>query len=119
MNIARLQRLITILQSVPPEQFDLGIWKCGTTACAVGWACADPAFIAQGLRHFPGVGPTYDKPGREPNEFYTHWRAVEEFFGLSDVQAFRLFSSHSYAADRPVPQDVADRIAALIEGNPQ
>lgn len=119
MNIQRLQHLITILQGVPPDRFNLAAWKCGTTACAVGWACLAPEFNKQGLT-FRGPGPVYSKPDAEPDEFYTHWRAVEEFFGLTEVQAWHLFTEHAYASiPNPVPQDVADRITALLKGSPQ
>lgn len=119
MRIDRLQHLITILQLVPLERFSLRTWKCGTTACAVGWACMDPLFNLQGLIHY-GSGPYYEKPDAEPNEFYTHWAAVEMFFGLDEEQALHLFSpTHYNNVRRPIPQDVIARIEALIQGNPQ
>jgi hypothetical protein len=57
----RLLKLAAHLEELPRERFDYGVyvgkdWKgapdlsCGTTACAIGWACAMPEFRKMGLR---------------------------------------------------------------------
>ncbi len=54
MNIPRIQHLISILETVPPQNFDLGHWSadrdCGTVACVGGHAMLDPVFNEQGLK---------------------------------------------------------------------
>lgn len=56
MNRERLELLIDVLSKVPPPQFDIGTWgmhhKCGTVACALGWAALDPRMNEQGLMMF-------------------------------------------------------------------
>lgn len=111
MNVERLKHLITILSAVPPEHFDLGYWDCGTTACAVGWACRDEQFNKQGLT--VGAADTY----REVPRFsgLARWDAVEAFFDLDYDQAQHLFSLGYYDVDpRPTPDDVIARIEAML-----
>lgn len=56
----RLCRLVEILRELPDARFDYTQWigtdwqgnpdlSCGTTACALGWAAADPEFQRLGL----------------------------------------------------------------------
>lgn len=88
----RLERLCQLLDIVPDEHFDLTGWhnvnddtsydfncltRCGTTACACGWAMIIPEFNLAGFVKTPN----YDMPyynGKTGSE------AVEAFFGLSD-----------------------------------
>lgn len=126
MNIPRLTHLTRILATVPPEQFDMHEWRCGTAACAVGWAAQDSQFNAEGLvlqqgdtvftsdgsyiLCFPAlVGPEADGYF-EPQQGFD---AVNAFFGLNMHQSMRLFLRASY--DRPAsPMDVIARINDLI-----
>lgn len=124
MNIERLQHLITVLEGIPTDNFDLSGWtqssipddanqqeliECGTVCCAVGWACLDPKFNAEGL--------TWDDWKDSP-EFGsdTSWDAVELFFGIRYAVAETMFSDESYAVDA-TPQDVIERIREVIESN--
>lgn len=57
MNRERLEHLITVLKSVPKQNFHMGFWgvseygnDCGTTCCAFGYAALDPEFQEQGLK---------------------------------------------------------------------
>lgn len=126
MNIARLTRLTQILATVPPEHLDMREWKCGTVACAVGHACADPQFNAEGLvlqlgdtiytsdgsytPLYPAlVGPEADAYF-EPQQGFD---AVTAFFGLTLSQATKLFLAGSYDTP-PHPMDVIARINDLI-----
>ena len=56
MNRERLELLIDVLSKVPLPRFDIGTWgmhnKCGTVACALGWAALDPRMNEQGLMMF-------------------------------------------------------------------
>src|SRR4051812_10402841 len=77
MHKTRLKRVADLLQRrgpyrgkrpIPDEKFDMWDWTCGTTACAVGHACADPWFKAQGLSlrmkrsdpRWPGLCPQFE-----------------------------------------------------------
>ena len=133
MNIQRLQTLAAFLRTVSQEHFDLRSWRssvgceyasdedlttlqCGTTACAVGWACSMPEFQAQGLTWgtdgispagYPVYAPT------ETKECSASWEAVEEFFDISYNTAEHLFASDKYAENATAVQ-VADRIEEVI-----
>jgi hypothetical protein len=120
MNKERLQTLATFLKKVPSNKFDLGHWRvhvdnedgppvtdlneCGTTACAIGWACSIPEFIEAGLV-YKEWGPTFDG--------HVSWGAPIEFFGISRKVANLLFSAHAYSANASA-RTVADRIETVI-----
>ncbi len=113
MNIERLQHLITILQNVKPETFDLSTWHCGTVACAVGHACLDPVFLRQGLSLTAVRGShSLKRPNYGP---MAGWEAVELFFGLDQCQAAHLFSISKYDSCSVTTQDVIKRIESLIK----
>lgn len=84
----RLERLYEIVKSIPYKQFDMNTWgerkpKCGTVACALGWAARDKGFRKEGL-HLDGGGlPTFN------GEFGS--AAGREFFNLSIGDADDLF----------------------------
>lgn len=98
---------------------------CGTTACAVGWACLDPKMQSEGLSYTLQSGyfddiviiPTFDGE--------TGWDAVESFFGLTCSLCEQLFLEDSYSetydedADNYVisTEDVMKRIAIVIENH--
>ncbi|RQR63872.1 hypothetical protein [Burkholderia sp. Bp8998] len=139
MHIERLKMLSNMLRTVNPNHFDLGDWvdspwstrealaipssglpqrivECGTTACAVGWACTTPEFQAQGLSYkwdevcySSALSPTFD--GKES------WEAVCAFFEIDRPTADYLFSHHEYEVGRATPpSDVVERIEAVIRG---
>lgn len=92
--------MVDLLERVPVSGFNLGTWDCGTTACAVGWACKDRWFNRQGLR-MVDYRPMY-------RDAFS-WKAVTDFFELSEGTAVRWFAPQSY--DRGVPPSV---VAARI-----
>lgn len=132
MNKERLQALANVLREVPDANFDLETWRytpgsgenatdvqvlshnCGTTACAIGWACAMPEFQAQGLR-WEGVQPALVGEG----SLDTGWDAVKVFFGISYHASQRLFNQDGYDIDVHVtPNDVADSIEDFVKEQP-
>lgn len=56
--IERWEQLIRVLRELPAHEkkkhFNMGVWitktKCGTVACAAGWAGLDPWFRRRGLK---------------------------------------------------------------------
>jgi len=113
-NIERLKHLVTILRAVPPERFDMGYWECGTVACAVGHACHDPQFQAEGLHLARVAGFATLRPAL--NRGQNGWPAVMTFFGLNLDQALYLFSMSDYESAFLTTDDVIARIEALIKG---
>lgn len=118
MNIERLQHLIQILENVPAEKFDLSKWKCGTTACAIGWACSDPSFNEQGLRmtHFSHLGEhtLYCPILRFGNRKEEGWDAVTQFFDITREQADYLFANWTYQPSQGTTENVILRIKGLL-----
>lgn len=106
VHIERLRALYAMIAGIPEERIELETWRsrafkpndpdwsnevtnkdllsqdCGTSACAVGWACAHPEFQKQGLRW--GETPVYQRR--------FGWDAVESFFGIHYDLAMFLFS---------------------------
>jgi hypothetical protein len=119
------------LYTVPPEKFDLWTWrdncdveeylihgidsdehlldpKCHTTGCAVGWACAMPCFIAEGLHWNAGL----DIP--EFNNKHS-FHAVEAFFDITYSDCTYLFEADAYHEDERGAVDVAKRIERFVK----
>lgn len=120
MNIERLQRLCGILEKVPPENFEMDCWRgrCGTEACAVGWACLDKDFNKEGL-HLDNVATAGNAPVFCP-EFgpFNGWDAVTEFFQLTMREALYLFlfggCGGTDVFKKVDPSDVIERIQEAI-----
>jgi len=123
MNTERLLELLKLLDTIPNDNLDLSTWAffediedrsqqqlidCGTTCCAVGWACSHPPFMSQGLRWSGTLvpSPTYLK--------HSSWDAVEAFFEINNAVAIWLFSESSYPSEYSI-QDVRQRIKEIIE----
>jgi hypothetical protein len=139
MKTERLLKLADFLDTVPNSRFNIWSWTshasgegdtstavkalgvarhhCGTTACAVGWACTIPEFKAAGLGFSAekwGDIPVYHDPdGIAAPKFY--WTAVTEFFGLDAGTATSLFTDEGYSVDDPTPADVAAKIHRVVD----
>lgn len=112
MNIERLKHLITVLEKVEPERFDLNGWvsSCGAAACAVGWAARDAEFQRQGL-----TLDVWEHDSHPTFARYESWDAVRRFFDLSSRESMHLFSLAAYDTDeQPHPSHVIARIRELI-----
>lgn len=120
MNIARLKHLIRILLNAPVERFDMIEWKCGTSACAAGWAAQDPDFniegfvLAEKTRTEPAM-PAYI----QEHETLYEWNAIMAFFELDRFQAAHLFLDLEYVDGYGKqffarPKDVVERIEKMI-----
>jgi hypothetical protein len=100
----------------PATEFDQLI-QCGTTCCALGWACLDPHFQEEGLY----IRTDADVPTFEDE---VGCKAAATFFDISFDQATRVFIPESYEPffeelnlKRPEdiqPKHVIDRINELL-----
>jgi len=124
MNVKRLERLAKLLDQQTdscPIKFNLASWGtykkiedniCGTAACAVGLACFNEDFNAEGLgfkNHWAGNGqivPTFNGSNG--------WSAVSEFFGITKEAAAHLFHQNHYESRRVVGVSGAAMVAARI-----
>lgn len=120
MNIERLTILADHLDTVPAERFDLGVWHrvtdCGTTACAVGHACAIPEFKAAGLQLVDSLtawGFTAKRPFYKGEEALS---AVMSFFDMDQCLAAFLLHEEFYPPQQRGAQDVAARIREVVAG---
>ena len=94
-----------VWSKVPEQSFDMGDWRCGTSACALGWL---------GERNFDGW--TFGKNECAPQHKAYKGRATyaaQAYFGLSEYDACATFwcgnAEKFYAA-----RDSADVTAADV-----
>ena len=146
ITVARLQTLADFLKTVEPERFDLDYWRnrpdldnllrvdaddsaaivtdeelkneCGTTACAIGWACTIPEFQQSGLIYkvdSTGGDVCYTNKGKD-TVIYTGAAAVKRFFVFnSHHTAQLLFYPHNYQKEGDTSiNEVIDRIEKFI-----
>ena len=132
----RLTEMQVLLQQVHESvlagksKFDLSEWaqgevsentspnECGTVCCAVGFAMQHKPFNDAGL----GVEYTLDS---DPDSIIsipkyledTNWDAVENFFGLTTLQAKWCFHD-SWYQENPTPLDVSNHIQDILDGKP-
>lgn len=107
-RVGRLNHLITVLRTVSSDRFNMNSWRCGTSACAAGWATKDPLFKAQGFRYsIRNCDITYHSS--------VGIKACSEFFQIPIHHALYLFSPLSYAHGRRLPPlDVIAHIQAVL-----
>lgn len=126
VDIGRMRKLADFLETVPPEDFDLGAWQtvaprdaialgplvfrksCGFAGCAMGWAAHSKLF--DGLRI-----------NREGDLCYRGSRGIEaatRVLGLTERTAEFLFWESRYPDGRTDPAHVATRLrrfASIVE----
>lgn len=103
----RLLRLADFLETVPPAQFDMRMWWCGSRGCALGWACTIPEFVKAGL-HLNDNGEPAFNDGEE-----TPFSAAESFFNL-DQDGWHLFCADPDPDVCGSPTAVAADIRAYV-----
>lgn len=96
VGIERMRTLYAMLAGIPMDAIDLYYWRdgydqtdhallhnCDSIACAIGWACAYPPFVAEGLRW----DNFFNTPAYQST---TNWTAISDFFHL-DVRPETIF----------------------------
>lgn len=126
VEIDKMRQLADFLETVPPEDFDLEMWRtraprdaikigpitllksCGFAGCAMGWAAY--------RRLFEGL-----YVNRHDHIVYkgaTEFKAAAKLFGITMRTAYFLFHEQSYDLDHADPHDVAQRVrrfASIVE----
>lgn len=123
----RLLKLADFLEKLPRKRFDYGTWvgedwagkqdlSCGTTACAVGWACTIPAFRRAGLK----LAKTSFETGTPTFGEVTSFKAAAEFFELNMRDVDHLFNPIASHIDEfnATPKYVAKKIRKFVASQP-
>lgn len=134
MNTKLLSILADFLDTVPEEKFDLNHWideepntgevmlhqleiyeklkdrSCGTTGCAIGWACTIPEFVEAGLQYDPLMG----QPFLQDDPKIVSFQAVAEVLGLDKEEVESLFLADNYPEDEQSPKHVATKIRLFV-----
>ena len=128
LAVRRLTKLADFLEKkVQDAWFNLGTWagsgftekKCGTTACAAGWATV--CFPRSGLELEPWIGHAGTMLLTFGDEF--GFSAVTKFFDLERDDAEHIFDPEMYEdededdGDEPTREDVIDRIREFVVQN--
>lgn len=136
MNKKRLQILRDCLKTeVKPKLFNMSQWAieiekgrpaCGTSACALGWATAIPAFAKAGLRltqtrdsdkYVTIRGMRHRDRGYDENPTYRRSiRTAERFFDITTKQAEYLFAEDVYGRGKPALYRAIRRLDNVIAG---
>lgn len=118
---------------IPDQHFDINSWfytkdfyeknvdkvteeitsyQCGTSACAVGWACLDPWFNERGLKAINRLGQAC--PSVENSSYDLPLFMLADFFDISHDDVAHLFLMNRYLKS-PKPYEVALRIRILVD----
>jgi hypothetical protein len=143
MNKERLLKLADFLEKVHPSNFNWDNWysrrldskgaptkpRCGTMACALGWAALMPEFKAEGLKiKESGEDAAWlaSLPervrgqveldgqvvyGRMKNPF----RIASKFFGITDSRAQAIFGGARWGEPSDDPKYVACKIRKFVK----
>ncbi len=101
----RLLVLADFLDNLPPEHFDISLYRCGTKACALGWC---PTIFA-GWRLEQDSSPIF---GNESDPY----ASAQIFFGISFDVAWAFFSTSGNDDDTTAKQVASNIRAYLAEG---
>lgn len=139
-NFERLSELVSLLQTIPTENFSLSRWvssdysggdkavgeliECGTVACAIGWACLHKPFQQLGLSlkvndDHESLLPCYRNPkSRFASELWGQI-AICNFFNLKPQECDYLFYADAYRQDNVEPSiaNVVSRIQNFVRSH--
>lgn len=120
-QLAMLQKLGEKLLTVPPTQFNMDDWSCGTQHCAIGWC---PTLVPEaGITLVPNVLNALGAPTPaigSGTETCVGWHAVTTAFGISYPEAQYLFSPEEYDendSENITIEQVSERILEFVKDN--
>ena len=120
LHAERLLQVVRVLDELPKgKQFNLFLWnRCGTTACALGWAASDPWFKCRGLKleksFIDVMGLQRYRPEYKGS---TGFWAATSFFSLAEEDAENLFCPSQYERGKRSKRNVIRRIKAFVKDN--
>jgi len=104
----RLRVLADFLDTVPPHKFDIGLYWCRSSACALGWATKIPAFAAAGYRLDADDVPGLNSNGNKAFE------DAATFFGISNRQVLTFFGTTPHNPRDITGRQVANNIRSYL-----
>jgi len=114
MNTPALLALANALDTVPENEFDMGTWDCGCTACAIGWGNRLHV-LPDGLVLPPHPSATW-YPAFNGE---TCGKALAAAYGMTIDEVTETFYACGYECTRMgekvQPSDVAAKIRELVE----
>lgn len=104
MNLTHMDLVISTVESIPEESFDITYWTndCRTVGCAIGWTAQTPAAMTSGLQLAPLGYPTYFDPSTGIS--WSSMTGVAKWLDIDRKDVEYLFQEGSYAW-QPVPKD--------------
>ena len=113
----RRRKVAGYLRFIEKTEFDITTWECGTTACAVGHMCRAEI---DGWEMFDELDETGEKHAVPYWDGHASFDAVQAYFGLTLMQASRVFGGVEAADNYNVPnvrkitpEMVADMLLSL------
>lgn len=140
MNKEKLLAIAKLMRETPVDKIDMSVWRCGSTACAIGTAIL--AGVLPGLElikakryHTARYFSLYPVPKgcdalwvlEQGDDFDFGFGSVAKELGISLWEANRLFSEDEYSEflvqvaedgyeyERPINLLVAEKIEAFVE----
>lgn len=94
-TLTRFDWVIEAVEKVPPAQFNMDYWEkrrlfCGTSYCAIGWACQDERVQASGLLLFGACGSMEPRLGLKRG-----FAAIARWLDIPEADARQLFGPRS------------------------
>lgn len=120
-GLKRLIRIAQKLERLPRSRFYFGTWvggdwqgkpdlSCGTTACAMGWACTLPSFRKLGLK----LDPWWREPVLNGNSHQS--TIAKNLFGITSEEYSYLFTPiESGLSPLATPKQVARHIRNFVK----
>ncbi len=113
--VERWKNLIRVLKNVKDEELQMETFfdRCGTEACAAGWAARDPWFQQQGFYVVPSVSTKDGRPWDVGYNCYRGLAACEVFFDENYID--NVFIIGGYPREATItPQMVIAKIEEIL-----
>jgi hypothetical protein len=100
-------------------KFNMGSWRCGSSACALGTAALHLPFRLQGLelKNDKGGNTVVCFKDTKYPTFRGSYEVAQEFFGITSEESFSLFfPAYGQTPESQItPQMVAARVLTVIK----
>lgn len=119
MNRRRLEMLVEMLENhekhFPNLEFNMGVWHCGSAACALGSAACYPPFVKEGLYLYEAESFYAVPVIQEYEDLYVAHAAGAYFFGIPAEKSRYFFYEGRYLGHPVTPGMVAERIKEFLD----